>query len=73
MLLHRGTTSGFQSFGGYAFGCVLKTAQTADTGVTVRGLHFVVRLFGKTLNFDLTFTLIYGYNISMKVGDRYVF
>ena len=45
MLLHRGTTSGFQAFGGYAFGCVLKTAQTADTGVTVRGLHFVVRLF----------------------------
>ena len=73
MLLHRGTTSGFQAFGVYAFGCVLKTAQTADTGVTVRGLHFVVRLFRKTLNFDLTFTLIYGYNISMKVGDRYVF
>ena len=40
-----GATSGFQAFGGYAFGCVLKTAQTADTGVTVRGLHFVVRLF----------------------------
>ena len=47
ILLHRGTTSGFQAFGVYAFGCVLKTAQTADTGVTVRGLHFVVRLFLK--------------------------
>jgi len=44
-LPHTGATSGFQAFGGYAFGCVLKTAQTADTGVTVRGLHFVVRLF----------------------------
>ena len=29
--------------------------------------------FRKTLNLGLTFTLICGYNISMKVGDRYVF
>ena len=35
----------FGASGGYALGCVLKTSQTADTGVTVRGLHFVVRLF----------------------------
>mgnify|MGYP001716571494 CR=1 FL=1 len=46
-LPYSGATSGFQAFGVYAFGCVLKTAQTADTGVTVRGLHFVVRLFLK--------------------------
>ena len=29
--------------------------------------------FSKTLNYDLTFTLNYGYNISVKVGDSYVF
>jgi len=29
--------------------------------------------FRKTINLDLTFTLIYGYNISVKVGANYVF
>ena len=29
--------------------------------------------FRKALNLGLTFTLIYGYNISVKVGDSYVF
>ncbi len=74
MLLHRGTPSGFQAFGGYALGCAAKAAQTADAGATVRESHFAVHLFfRKTLNHDLTFTLIYGYNISVKVGDSYVF
>ena len=53
--------------------CVLKAAQTADTGVTVWGLHLACLPFSKTLNYDLTFTLNYGYNISVKVGDSYVF
>ena len=30
---------------GTRLGCAAKAAQTADAGVTVRGLHFVVRLF----------------------------
>ncbi len=47
MLLHRGTTSGFQAFGGYALGCAAKAAQTADAGATVRESHFAVHLFPK--------------------------
>lgn len=73
MLLHRGTTSGFLASGWYALGCAAKAVQTVDTGVTVRESHFAVHLFPKTLNLSLTFTLIYGYNISVKVGDSYVF
>ena len=41
MLLHRGTTSGFQAFGGYALGYAVKTAQTADTGATGWDWRFV--------------------------------
>ena len=33
-LLHVGATSGFPALGGYTLDCVLKAAQTADTGAT---------------------------------------
>ena len=35
-LPHVGATSGFETSGGYALGCVRKAAQTADTGATAR-------------------------------------
>ena len=44
-LPHVGATSGYLASGWYALGCAAKAAQTADAGATVRGLHFVVRLF----------------------------
>ena len=34
--LHGGATSGFMALGGYALGCAVKAAQTADTGATTR-------------------------------------
>ena len=44
-LPHVGATSGFLLPVGTRLGCAAKAAQTADAGATVRGLHFVVRLF----------------------------
>ena len=35
-LPHIGATSGFPASGGYALGCAMKAAQTADTGATAR-------------------------------------
>ena len=35
-LPHGGATSGFVPLGGYALGCAVKAAQTADTGATAR-------------------------------------
>ena len=54
MLLHSGTTSGFLLLDGYALGWAAKAAQTADTGVTVKGLHFAICLISKNalLRFD---------------------
>ena len=41
--------------------------------ITLVVRFFHIAFFRKTLNLGLTFTLIYGYNISVKVGDSYVF
>ena len=35
-LPHVGAASGFRASGGYALGCAVKAAQTADTGATAR-------------------------------------
>ena len=41
--------------------------------ITLVVRFFHIAFFRKMPYFDLTLTLIYGYNISMKVGGRYVF
>ena len=52
---------------------VLAVRLFTQPSITLLVRFFHIAFFRKTLNLDLTFTLIYGYNISVKVGGSYVF
>ena len=52
---------------------VLAARLFTQPSITLLIQFFHIAFLRKALNLGLTFTLIYGYNISVKVGDSYVF